>query len=141
MGLTLEDKAFSLAIHYHKGQSYGKYDYSYHLSAVAGKVDELHGEGDGTIHATAWLHDILEDTDCEYETIGHACGWKVADAVVSVTKIKGESYKDYIKRVRENDLGLKVKIADTLCNLEESIKINDMKRVKKYSKQIQLLCE
>lgn len=65
----------------------------------------------------------------------------MADAVVSVTKIKGESYKDYIKRVRANDLALKVKIADTLCNLEESVKIRDMKRIKKYTKQLELLCE
>lgn len=134
------ERAFQLAKHYHGNQMYGDKPYSYHLDSVASKCKFLYGY-DETLVMAAYNHDQLEDTDCEYETIVHACGWEVADAVVSVTKVKSESYKDYIKRVRANDIGLKVKIADTLCNLEESVKIRDMKRIKKYTKQLELLCE
>lgn len=136
-------KAIDMASKYHAGQMYGNKAYTYHLHMVMYKVRDLYREDENLadLAACALLHDVLEDTNCEYETIDHACGWKVADAVVSVTKVKGESYKDYIKRVRQNDLGLKVKIADTLCNLEESIKIGDVKRIKKYSKQLELLCD
>lgn len=137
-------KAYEMAKELHAGQKYGEKGYVYHLRSVYLKCLGLYSQLDSKekllIGCVAWLHDILEDTDCEYETIGHACGWRVADAVVSVTKVKCESYQDYIKRVRANDLGLKVKIADTLCNLEESIKIGDMKRIKKYTKQLELLC-
>lgn len=139
-------KAHEIAVNYHYGQMYGDKIYMYHLQDVESKCrclykNTISDQDMFDLICVAILHDVLEDTDCEYETIGHACGWKVADAVVSVTKVKGESYKDYIKRVRANDLGLKVKIADTLCNLEESIKISDMKRIKKYTKQLELLCK
>ena len=73
--------------------------------------------------------------------IYYRLGAEIANAVVSVTKVEGESYNDYIHRVKNNSLGLKVKIADTLCNLEESSKIQDQHRIKRYTKQLQLLTE
>lgn len=138
--MDIEDRAFTFAIEKHKGQAYGNYDYSYHLSCVVEKVQWLFGE-DEVLASIGWLHDSQEDTDATYGEIVLLCGQVVADAVLSVTKMKGESYKDYIKRVKSNGRGLKAKIADTLCNLEESVKIGDIKRVKKYTKQLELLCE
>ena len=115
----------------------------YHLASVVVKCKELYESCDNAenLIAVAWLHDTLEDIFVIKTTLYYRFGDEIADAVVSVTKVKGESYSNYIDRVKGNSLGLKVKIADTLCNLEESIRIQDERRIKKYAKQLQLLTE
>lgn len=136
-------KAMQIALDAHKGQMYGDKDYSYHLASVVVKCKELYESCDNAknLIAVAWLHDIIEDTPINATMIYYRLGAEIANAVVSVTKVEGESYNDYIHRVKNNSLGLKVKIADTLCNLEESIKIQDQRRIKRYTKQLQLLTE
>lgn len=63
-------------------------------------------------------------------------GTEITDAVIAITKDKDESRNQYIERVKQNELALKVKICDTICNLEESIKIQDAKRIIRYSEQL-----
>lgn len=127
----------------HKGQMYGDKDYSYHLVSVVDKCKELYESCDNSenLIAVAWLHDVIEDTPVNATMIYYGIGAEIANAVVLVTKVKRESYSDYIHRVKNNSLGLKVKIADTLCNLEESIRIQDQQRIKRYAKQLQILLE
>lgn len=136
-------KAMQVALDAHKGQMYGDKEYSYHLASVVVKCKDIYESCDNTenLIEVAWLHDVLEDTPVNATMIHYRFGAKIANAVVSVTKVKRESYDDYIHRVKNNSLGLKVKIADTLCNLEESIKIQDQRRIKRYTKQLQLLTE
>lgn len=136
-------KAMQMALDAHKGQMYGGKDYSYHLASVVDKCKELYDSCDNVENITtvAWLHDVIEDTPVDATMIYYGIGTEIANAVVSVTKVKRESYSDYIHRVKNNSLGLKVKIADTLCNLEESIRIQDERRIKRYAKQLQLLTE
>lgn len=143
MSRETQIKAMQIALGEHNGQMYGDKDYSYHLASVVDKCKELYESCDDAenIIALAWLHDIIEDTFVNYTMLNYWFGTEIADAVVSVTKVEGEGYNDYIHRVKNNSLGLKVKIADTLCNLEESIKIQDQRRIKKYTKQLQLLTE
>lgn len=143
MSRETQIKAMQIALDAHKGQMYGDKDYSYHLALVVEKCKELYEScvNAENLIAVAWLHDTLEDTPINATMIYYRLGAEIANAVVSVTKVEGESYNDYIHRVKNNSLGLKVKIADTLCNLEESIKIQDQHRIKRYTKQLQLLTE
>lgn len=143
MSRETQIKAMQMALDAHKGQMYGDKDYSYHLVSVVEKCKELYESCDNAenLIAVAWLHDVIEVSSINATMIYYRLGAEIANAVVSVTKVKRESYNDYIHRVKNNSIGLKVKIADTLCNLEESIKIQDERRIKRYTKQLQLLTE
>jgi (p)ppGpp synthase/HD superfamily hydrolase len=132
------DIAKAVAAKFHRGQMYGKHDYMYHLEAVRAKCA---AEGDDRLRVIAMLHDILEDTDCTEETLQQLFEDDVVEAVCHLTKRSGVVYDDYISNVKSHALARKVKMYDTLCNLEESLLQGDMKRVLKYSKQIKLLAE
>lgn len=129
--------AIAFAEHYHGDQMYGDKPYSYHFLQVQGRVREAGGDVDAQVAAI--LHDVLEDTDCLYEEISREFGVRVARAVLCLTKQEGLPYKDYIQAIRDNPIALMVKIADTLCNLTQSFKEGNMKRIRKYSKQMYLL--
>lgn len=148
------DIALELALVAHKDQLYGKLPYIAHLVEVDRLVVQVYGNvknasepyskepGDemDCLRATAYLHDIIEDTDTSFDELAQAgiCE-KISIAVLFLTKKDDESYKDYIKGVKSNNLALKVKLCDTSANLMNSIKEGNSKRINKYSKQIQLL--
>ena len=66
---------------------------------------------------------------------------RVVSALVAISKVEGESYEDYIKKVRSNPDATFVKKHDTLCNLTQSLREGNSKRIKKYAKQLLLLEE
>lgn len=124
----------------HGNQRYGEHPYTYHIKSVMDKVHAL-GYGD-LIHITvAAYHDALEDTALTYDELCKIHGNVIAEAVYALTKRLGLPYRDYIEQVRNNSWALRVKMADTICNLEESIRSNDTERIQKYSKQLHLLVE
>ena len=123
---------------YHRGQLYGKEPYMYHLEMVASSLKK---ENDDRLPAIGYLHDILEDTDCKESLLRELFEDNIVSAVVALTKVEGEPYEFYIDRVKANPLALVVKMHDTLCNLSESLQRRDMKRVRKYSKQMGILSE
>ncbi len=129
--------AYKIAMDAHAGQKYGNKDYYLgHICVVENKVRELFGEC-LKLRIVALQHDNLEDSDkYTVQDMVDSFGTEVADAIVAITKVKGESRNNYIKRVKQNDIALKVKICDTLCNLEASIKIQDSKRIIRYSEQL-----
>ena len=116
--------AIELAEYHHKGEFYGSsnLEYTYHLSNVVDKVKFLHGtEACITdLYVVAWLHDIIEDTECSENDLRVSFGDSIADSVMAITKIEGESLHEYYLRVISNEIAFKVKIADTLSNLEHS---------------------
>jgi (p)ppGpp synthase/HD superfamily hydrolase len=127
--------AYKMASNYHANQFYGSHSYMYHLEMVANSV------GDNPEHiVVAWLHDIWEDTDCSVEEVMALFSYKIVQAISDLTKMKGEKYSEYITKVKSNPIALHVKIHDTLCNLTESVKTQQWGRVRKYSKQLELLC-
>lgn len=131
--------ARAVALKFHQGQMYGKEPYMYHLDMVA---DRCKKENDDRLAVIAILHDILEDTPCTLGTLYALFDKDIVNAVGALSKlIPGEPYEVYIQVVRGNPLALKVKMYDSLCNLEESMLRGDKKRILKYSKQIQLLAE
>lgn len=132
----LMDDAYKLAAVRHADQFYGSHSYMYHLSMVTNSVRVI-----ATHIAVAYLHDILEDTSCTVAELSEFFPDEVVEAVVALTKIPGEDYYEYIARVKGNPIALHVKIHDSLCNLTESVKTQQWGRVRKYSKQLGLLCE
>jgi len=80
--------------------------YVNHLEAVASK---LKGAEEKTV---AWLHDVLEDTDYTEEQLTMFFSPKIVEAVVALTRQRGESYEDYLRRIARNPLAVQVKLAD-----------------------------
>jgi len=67
----------------------------------------------------AILHDVLEDTDTKEHELAHF-GKDIVETVKTLTHIEGESYGDYIARVKKNKLAKAVKIVDMADNLSDS---------------------
>ena len=132
------DKAKDIAINAHKEQKdkSGKDYYSEHIDAVANSVFRYEKNLVATV--VAYLHDILEDTDVTEESLRESFPKDVADAVVVLTHKKNESYDDYIKRVKKNELARLVKIYDLANNMDltriDNPNEEDINRVLKYAK-------
>ena len=111
--------------------------YVEHPRTVAGMLD---GE---TERIVAWLHDTVEDTDATIDEIRRLFGDEVAVAVDHLTRRKGEPYMNYIRRVKENELARKVKLADLEHNMDLSrlpvVTEDDALRRMKYCQAKQLL--
>jgi len=74
-----------------------------------------------TITAAALLHDIIEDTDTEYDDLVSEFGRDVADTVYGVTRKQGQNYFEFIRGiVIEDDYYVHiVKIADLEHNMSD----------------------
>lgn len=140
-------KAIQFAMEAHKDQKYGDHPYLYHLDQVDRLVTQTQGRntiepGDrmDNLRAIAFLHDVVEDTDTTYEELYEAgFNEQVVQAVGRITKHPSLNYNEYINNVLENELATIVKLCDTSANLMNSIQEGNVKRINKYSNQIQLL--
>lgn len=90
-----------------------------------------------------YLHDTIEDTSTTREELSEIFGVEVAEAVDVLTKKSGQSQKQYLKLVKENDLARKVKLKDLEHNSDLSrlleIGLDDLARLKKYQESIKYL--
>ena len=80
---------------------------------------------DEEIICAAWLHDTIEDTDTDYDSIKDRFGKNVAEIVVSVTKDnrlpKKQREIKYQKDLKASSAKAKlVKIADILANVNDA---------------------
>lgn len=136
----LINKAKKLAFEYHKDQRdrAGK-PYLEHLKTVA---DGLSIKEEDYI-CVAWLHDIVEDHNYPVEKIRDEFGNDIASAVMAISKIKGESYQDYLNRVKSHDIARIVKLSDLAHNMQLSrlpkVTLKDLQRVEKYKKAKEFL--
>jgi (p)ppGpp synthase/HD superfamily hydrolase len=121
----------------HGDQKYNGQPYVAHLDAVA-EVLHRFGYDDVTYQEAAYLHDVLEDTDTEVMTLDAEFRNPVVAAVEFCTDPEGASrkerkalayraYRIAIDAWRSGDLvydyvpvGIRVKLADRLANLEAS---------------------
>ena len=133
--------AYDIALNAHKGQKdKGGEDYFKHPLAVSNK---LSGEKDKIV---ALLHDVIEDTDVTVNDLREA-GFsdEVVLAVSVITKKAGEDYEEYLNRVKQNPIALRVKIADMEHNSDISRIKNptekDLKRLEKYRIRLKELRE
>lgn len=147
----------------HRGQKYGELDYTYHLYGVVAEALDLVEEiglnynKDNPvvtidifrIIVVSFLHDAIEDDKSWTVTLNYlkdeGFDDEIVHAIDCITKRKGESYKDYIIRVKSSKYSHFVKIADSRFNLKESRglgesgSIYNQKRVEKYSKNLDFL--
>lgn len=132
-----------LASNLHSDQLYGGRSYTYHLQNVVDKVNFLYGESPKLkqLQQVAWMHDLLEDTSATALSLvgDYDFSDEVVNAVVAITKIEGESLSNYYDKVSKNKLAFKVKVADTISNLEHSCRESQTKRIYKYTNQLQCL--
>lgn len=131
--------AKALATKFHAGQTYGNLPYTDHLQQVAYSVET--GTTDDRMIVVAYLHDILEDTECTADALSALFEDNIVHAVVAITRTKGESKEAYLTKVKGNHMARIVKIHDSLCNLRASVMRFDAKRIKKYTDQIAYLAE
>ena len=80
---------------------------------------------DNDIICAGWLHDTIEDTDTDFDSIKEKFGKNVADIVVSVTKDnrlpKKQREMKYGKDLKSSNSKAKlVKIADILANVNDA---------------------
>ena len=83
------------------------------------------------------LHDVVEDSDLTLEDLAKA-GFsdRIVAAVDAITKREGEESDNYLNRVMNNSIALKVKIVDMTDNMDlnriTNITEKDRARIKNY---------
>ena len=131
--------ALSIAKKAHAGQvDKAGIDYIQHPLYVASQVKTEQEK------AVALLHDVLEDSDITAaDLLAYGLSNEVVTAVQTLTKKKGQSYQDYLEKVKSNDLARVVKLADLKHNSDlsrlKSITNTDYERVEKYKNAIRYL--
>ena len=135
----LTKKAMKLCFEKHKCQSdQCGIPYPFHPFHVAESMT------DEASACVALLHDIVEDTDVTFQAL-RAMGFpdEVVAAVALMTHDKSVPYLDYVRKIRENDLARRVKIADLTHNLDltrlDRITEKDLKRAEKYRSALAIL--
>jgi (p)ppGpp synthase/HD superfamily hydrolase len=134
-GLDLIATARNFAQMAHMGQFRrdGTTPYFKHVNGVARLVKPQKPE----YIATAYLHDVIEDTDyssMDLQKIGMPK--MVINAVLILTKFDHLSYEEYLKKVKENAIAKAVKIADMTYNLNDT---PSQKQIEKYKKGLEYL--
>lgn len=83
--------ARELAVRWHAGQArkYSGDPYTVHCERVAALTAMVCPEP--SVVAAAWLHDVLEDTDCPEREIKERCGTQALRLILEVTDISGPS--------------------------------------------------
>jgi len=107
-------KAMSIAYDAHNRQ-YDKcgIPYIYHPIIVAEQMK------DEKSIIVALLHDVVEDTDISLEYLSSIFDTEIINAIDAITRRDNEKYFDYIKRVKQNNIARKVKIADIKHNMQQ----------------------
>lgn len=111
----LTAKAMRIAYAAHEGQTdQCGIPYIFHPYHLAEQMD------DEIICCAALLHDVVEDTDITLETLEREFPKAVTEAVRLLTHDDAADYADYLKRIRENPIAKKVKLADIQHNSDQS---------------------
>lgn len=113
--MSVTRKALVVAKNAHRGQT-DKCGMPYWLHPYrVGMAVAKYGENTTTV---GFLHDVVEDTPVTLKQLRQlGFGNGIVDAVNALSRRDGESYRTYINRVKQNDMALRVKIADLTDNL------------------------
>jgi len=132
---TMHDAALRFATQYHAGQMRESGDtFISHPLAVAARVARADGK------VVALLHDVVEETEATYGDLFDAGfpSWVVKSVEALTRRPKHvETYDQYIQRVLQNPIAVRVKLADidhnltTIAGTNLSLK-QQMRRQKKY---------
>lgn len=135
----LTRKAMIIAYEAHKNQvDKSGVPYIYHPIHVAEQMDT---ENECII---ALLHDVVEDTNVTFKQLEEVFSKEIIDILKLLTREENIEYDEYIKRIKNNSIACKVKIADLTHNLDKTrldfVTEVDVKRNEKYKKALQILC-
>ena len=93
----------------------------------------------------ALLHDTVEDTEVTFELLEKEFSKTVIDALKLLTHEKTVEYMEYVKKIKDNFIARKVKLADLHHNSDLTrlleVTPKDLKRIEKYKKAINFLSE
>lgn len=137
---NLTRKAMVIAYNAHLNQvDKAKVPYIYHPIHLAEQMDtELEC-------IVALLHDVVEDTNITFENLALTFPMEVIGTLKILTHDKSVDYMDYIKKIKENKIATKVKIADLRHNSDltrlDNITKKDEERILKYKKALAYLSE
>lgn len=135
------EQAIELARRFHAGQAdKGGQPYFDHVLRVA---DSLDTEDEKLV---AVMHDLLEDTILDSVDLSCAgCPPHVRLAVEDLTRLPGEPYESYLRKVASNPLALAVKRADLSDNASEDrlrlLNPEEAERLRKKYRHAQSLLE
>lgn len=123
--------SIKLAVKYHQNQRYGNKPYLFHLFNVF--ILSCEYTNNERILSASILHDALEDTQINPNEIKEI-DWRLFDICFLLSKnYNSENYYDNISKNHEASF---VKIADRICNINESLKHNNKKMITEYYKEV-----
>lgn len=135
--------ALDLVFKAHAGQvDKGGTDYVEHVLRVMYRLRFLGEE----YMLVGLMHDVIEDTEYTADDLlGMGFSKRVVDGILSVTRhaYGEETYAEFVKRAKENELGREVKIADVTENMDTSrlgeLTDKDYSRLRRYRKALEEL--
>jgi (p)ppGpp synthase/HD superfamily hydrolase len=133
LDLIMAARNFAQMAHINQFRRDGKTPYFKHVDGVARLVKPQKPE----YIATAYLHDVIEDTNynsMDLQKIGMPK--MVINAVLILTKFDHLPYEEYLKDVKANAIARAVKIADMTYNLNDT---PSPKQIEKYKKGLEYL--
>ena len=105
--------------------------YIEHPKRVASSFD------DDIYKTVGWLHDVLEDTIItEQDLIESGIPTGIINFVKTLTRREGETYYDFILRIKQNPTAVKVKIADIEDNINDNLKEGSLKDKYRLAKHV-----
>lgn len=123
----------------HAGQTYKGEDYfDCHVTKVVNRL--LADNGSNVTYgeiAGALLHDVVEDTKYTLADIYAVFGPQVAALVDLLTHREGDTYFEYINRLKCDPSAVKVKLADLSSNIETAVP--GTSKYARYEKAIKIL--
>ncbi len=140
----LTNKAMQVAYTAHHGQTdCNGMPYIFHPYHLAEQMD------DEISCCVALLHDVAEDTEVTLDELSKDFPQEVIEALKLLTYEKDTDYFEYVRRIKDNPIAKKVKLADLAHNMDRS-RIVDCSVVsaekldkwdEKYSKAMKILIE
>lgn len=133
--------AKGIAIEAHKNQfrNDGKTPYITHPEEVSREVEFSSNNAPNFI-ASAWLHDVVEDTPVTLnDLISKGFPFEVVEAVALLTRTKDDDYADYIFQISKNIISRVVKIADIKHNLSTLDRLKEPHKHAKYKLALRVL--
>ena len=133
-------KAMIIAYNAHHGQvDKSGVPYIFHPIHVA---EQMETEEECIV---ALLHDTVEDTNITFEVLEKEFSATVIEALKLLTHDESIDYFDYVRKLKNNPIAKKVKLADLYHNSDitrmENPTEKDWKRKDKYHKAILILLE
>ena len=131
--LVASAKDFAQMAHTGQFRKDGKTSYFNHVDGVARSVQPQKSE----YIATAYLHDVIEDTNySSMDLVKIGMPKMVVNAVLLLTKFDHQPYEEYLKGIKNNMIARAVKIADMEYNLNDTPSFN---QVIKYTRGLEYL--